>query len=257
MNKEKSTLVYLSDGNGSGPAGVYLTENATFNSNKYYRVDDESVNTAYITSSLMNKTYYLWPVDKAGNRATTPTLFEIKNVDTNPPVIKATKWIIDSDVSNTNTGAQGGVNRKSGIDAAVVYDRSRKIRITIVDNESGMKNASYCFTTDKSCNPNIALSSLDTTYEFTWPNSKSGQRLCYKATDNVNNQTGVVCTDSYLVDGTPATLNSFSFDDLRTISVSLKDNESGVYKYNAVAKNTKDSSDIKTCSGFIDANNYT
>ena len=261
-SKNKRTLVYLSDGNGSGPKGVYLTKTPTLDKNNdpFFNVNDDGSNAALIEGAigdddggLENGIYYLWPVDIAGNIASTPTALEIKNIDDKPPVISDMKWSIDSDVSNPTTGEQNCENgcRKAGINDAVRYDRSRRIEFKIADNESGMQKAVYCVTKESTCEPSIPVISPNDNYSFSWTNARDAQRLCYKAIDNVNNETETVCTDTYLVDGSGPGLISFSFDGLRTIRYNFNDSESGYYYYIVRAVNRYNSSDVKTVSGSV------
>ena len=94
-DEQKSLTVYLSDGNGSGPAFVYLTKNDNKNEiNQYnkYAVNSDGqakVTHGYQTSSsqvlLENGDYYIWGEDKVGNVVTLPSKATVTNVDKNPP----------------------------------------------------------------------------------------------------------------------------------------------------------------------------
>ncbi len=94
-DEQKYLTVYLSDGNGSGPAYVYLTKNNDVNEiNDYnkYSVNEygqAKVTHGYQTSTeeklLENGDYYIWGEDKVGNRVTNPRKVTVTNVDKVPP----------------------------------------------------------------------------------------------------------------------------------------------------------------------------
>lgn len=257
-SSNKGTIIYISDGNGSGPKRVCVTENDSFSENHCYGADKDGI--AYIGGenySLSNGTYYLWPEDKAGNRATKSTAIEIKNVDDKAPSLQETKWEIDSDISNKVTGEQN----TSGI---IKYDRLRIMKTKIVDGESGLKDAKYCVTTDERCEPNISVNLNNGYFEFDWDppvngkrmGKKEAQRICFDAEDNVGNKISdngnTNCTGAYFVDGSPAELRNFEFDGLRGFDFVLEDKESGVYKYEAIATRRDKQNEVKSCSGNID-----
>ena len=96
-DEQKTLSVYLSDGNGSGPALVYLTKNADareINDNNKYSVNENgqaTVNHGYqesgsdIVPLLENGDYYIWGEDKVENITATPKKVTITNVDKIPP----------------------------------------------------------------------------------------------------------------------------------------------------------------------------
>ena len=86
-SSNKPTLVYLSDGNGSGPDGVYLTTSNNRNlisNDKYFKANSEG--TSSITEKLNNGVYYLFAKDKAGNISNSPVEFKVENIDDVSPV---------------------------------------------------------------------------------------------------------------------------------------------------------------------------
>ena len=268
---KKTTVVYLSDGSGSGPAGVYVTKTNSFNSTNYFKVRNSATNTAEIgalkgvsgyENGLINGTIYLWPRDIAGNVSKVAFPVEIKNVDLNPPVIEKIAWNIDSDISCsngtqcTNPNDRNCTCRKGGIDNEIAYDRARKVTLSIKDNESGLQKVDYCLTSGASCNPNRTVTSLNQNFTIEWTNSKVAQRICYTPVDNVGNKTldkngSVLCTNAFYVDGTPGSLDAYEYDNIRTVKLRVNDPESGTYKYKVEAVNSSDSSDKKYCESPI------
>ena len=76
----KGASVFLNDGNGSGPKGVYLTNSNKFDKNnaEFYSSVDNNIATV---SPKNNGIYYLWTVDEADNIAILPTELYINSVD--------------------------------------------------------------------------------------------------------------------------------------------------------------------------------
>ena len=142
-DEQKSLTVYLSDGNGSGPAFVYLTKNDNKNEiNQYnkYAVNSDGqakVTHGYQTSSsqvlLENGDYYIWGEDKVGNIVTTPRKVTVTNVDKIPPT--CTVKVVDN----------GTVVEERDTNGNVLFNNTKWTRnpITVVfgclDNESGCK----------------------------------------------------------------------------------------------------------------------
>ena len=204
----------------------------------------------------------MWPRDIAGNVSKVAFPVEIKNVDLNPPVVEKIAWTIDSDISCsngtqcTNPNDRNCTCRKGGIDNEIAYDRSRKVTISIRDNESGLQKVDYCLTSGASCTPNRTVTSLNQNFTIEWTNAKVAQRVCYTPVDNVGNKTlgkngSVLCTNAFYVDGTPGSLNAYEYDNIRTVKLKVGDPESGTYKYKVNAVNTTDSSDVKYCESPI------
>ena len=142
-NEQKSLTVYLSDGNGSGPAYAYLTkDNNAAQINKYnkYAVNSDGqakVTHGYQTSSsqvlLENGDYYIWGEDKVGNIVTTPKKVTVTNVDKIPPT--CTVKVVDN----------GTVVEERDTKGNVLFNNTKWTRnpITVIfgclDNESGCK----------------------------------------------------------------------------------------------------------------------
>ena len=83
----KKVAAYLSDGNGSGARGAYITNTSdidAYKGTKLYLVNNDKENIAYIDSPHDNGIYYLWAVDKIGN-VSLPTEIKITNVDNVAP----------------------------------------------------------------------------------------------------------------------------------------------------------------------------
>jgi prepilin-type N-terminal cleavage/methylation domain-containing protein len=142
-NEQKSLTVYLSDGNGSGPAYAYLTKNNNAseisNYNKFAADANgqAKITHGYQTSSstvlLENGDYYVWGEDKVGNITTTPKKVTVTNVDKIPPTCIVKVMDGNTEIEERDTNGK------------VVFNNTKWTRnpITVVfgclDNESGCK----------------------------------------------------------------------------------------------------------------------
>ena len=80
----KKLTSYVSDGNGSGPAGIYLSSSKSIpSSDQMIRNNNNGV--FIVDRNLDNGTYYLWAEDKVGNRTSTYKEVYVTNVDNDEP----------------------------------------------------------------------------------------------------------------------------------------------------------------------------
>ena len=103
---------------------------------------------------------------------------------------------------------------------------------TITDNV-GIKEVTYCETTETSCEPNETLEGHNNIYSVNLSSNASPTRICVKAVDTSNNSS-IQCSDRYKIDSNVPTVSNFTVtpnDDTVTLEVSGVDNESGVSKY--------------------------
>ena len=86
QNDLKGATVYLSDGDGSGPAGIYVTANNYLDKStaEYIPVGEENKNIATI-NPRNNGSYYVWAVDNVGNVSKNSTALDITTVDKDIP----------------------------------------------------------------------------------------------------------------------------------------------------------------------------
>ena len=275
-NKEMETLVYVNDGDGSGPKSLCYSTVKDRSKAKCVGVDSKvskyQSKTAKLTG-LSNGDVYLWPVDQVGNEPATPYVITIKNVDLNAPVGDAPSWEIDSDISCNNGTQCSNPNNASctcrktingeKVSNHVTYDRERSIILRFSDKESGVRNIRYCFTQDDKCSPttevrgNFVSGKMEVSIK--WPSNRNSQKICYNGLDNVGNSSETKCSDKYFVDGTAPTINNPKYDNLRTVDFNPKDNESGVYRYevNATRKGESEYKNaVTTCNKNIGSDSY-
>ena len=275
-NKEMETLVYVNDGDGSGPKSIcYGTTN---NRSKAKCVNVESKVSKYESKTakltgLSNGDVYLWPIDQVGNEPATPYVMTIKNVDLNAPTGDAPSWVIDSDISCSNgtqcsNPSNTSCNCRKTIDGVkvpnqVAYDRARSIVLRFSDKESGVRAVRYCLTQDENCTPstevrgNFVNGKMEVNIK--WLNNRYSQKICYNGIDNVGNSSETKCSDKYFVDGSEPSINNPKYDNLRTVDFNPSDNESGVYKYEVDATRSGSSEfrdAITSCSETINNNDY-
>jgi len=67
------------------------------------------------------------------------------------------------------------------------------------DSTSSVQNISSCITTNTSCTPNSSTSSSTKTVSISTSNT-TAQRVCFRATDSVGNQSEITCSEAYKVD---------------------------------------------------------
>ncbi len=142
-NEQKSLTVYLSDGNGSGPAYAYLTKDinaSQINQFNKYSVNNDGrakITHGYQTSSstvlLENGDYYVWGEDKVGNIVTTPKKVTVTNVDKIPPtcIVKVMDGSTEIEEIDTNRNIRFNNTRWTRNPITVVFG--------CLDNESGCK----------------------------------------------------------------------------------------------------------------------
>ena len=103
---------------------------------------------------------------------------------------------------------------------------------TITDNV-GVKEVTYCETTETSCEPSKPLEGHDSIYSVNLSSNTLPTRLCVKAVDTSNNSS-TQCSDRYKIDSNVPTISNFNVtpnDDTVTLEVTGVDNESGIVKY--------------------------
>ena len=151
VSENKQTIVYASDGSGSGAKSVYVTStnvrpnvgtNSCTISNRCFSVSDEITGTILV-EGLNNGTYYLWGMDKAGNLAMTSTVLTITNVDDSPAIGEMT---VRSSKSEYNSKEVVVSLNASDSESGVV-----EVCITTEDNSANcnwQKYANDIFTTN-------------------------------------------------------------------------------------------------------------
>ena len=86
MTTTKSIKIYIDDGNGSGAAGYYISQSETRDNNDFKSYSATSDGYEIIKDNLSVGTYYIFPVDKAGNIAVTyKAMIIINNIDSTEP----------------------------------------------------------------------------------------------------------------------------------------------------------------------------
>ena len=193
----KDTLIYVSDGSGSGPKGVYVTDNQVMpnkectEANRCYKIDDNKISGAVAVPNLTDKQYYLWGIDNVDNISSEYVLFDVNNVDNVAPTCT---------VEGENTTWKTG---------------SITIKWGCRDSESGCKTgydgSSKVYT--------------ETAKQITIPS--------YVIKDNVGNETNCPSknVNAYIDNDPPTCTNTPSFSDWtredRTITWGCSDNGSG------------------------------
>ena len=199
---EKNVLVYITDGNGSGGNGVYLTNTndfASINSASYYNVS-EGQNTIPIGEGLTNGKYYLWGKDNVGNISSVSKEINIENVDDKDPTGTLS---ISSNNSNYN---------------------SRNVTITVTSSDVGIGAESVCISetnySDEQANSkcswnNFSKDRYTKSYTFSSSDGSGATHTVYAyikdGVGNINKYQKSytlykMCTNFIRVDGTNCTL---------------------------------------------------
>ena len=158
-SEEKKAIIYISDGNGSGGKGVYITEEADISQirqDEYYEAQDGVV---VIENPRFNGEYYVWAVDNATNKSVTPSKLTIKNVAITKP--------------------EGGLkveSTKSGYNASQIA-----ITLSGVEESVGIKEVCYLINDSDINNCNWKALTNDVYQEITTiPGAVDGKGTEYK-----------------------------------------------------------------------------
>lgn len=206
---KKDVVVNANDGMGSQIASYYIGENDKCSG------DFQESNNFTLNAGK----YYVCAKDKAGNVSLAKEVL-IENVDSNKPVAVEKNGSYFETYSST---------------FGVSYYSELTRKITFKDDESLVARVKYCFTNDKTCEPNKSvavkqqeLSEALIPYEA----SKNETRVCVEAYDGVGNKSEVYCDDTFLVDTTKPTDIKVSHDNNKSnyLNVSSIDKESNIYK---------------------------
>ncbi|MGE5455486.1 MAG: glycine-rich protein [Ignavibacteriales bacterium] len=105
--------------------------------------------------------------------------------------------------------------------------------VTVIgtDNESGIKNYTYCQTTSTLCTPTTVVNAVNGT--VTVSTESTTNKVCAFSTDNANNNSSVVCSDPYKLDKTNPTVvfgtnGNATYVKSRSTTVTVSDTSSGV-----------------------------
>ena len=91
MTTNKSIKIYIDDGNGSGAAGYYISQRETRDNNDFKTYSATADGYEIVKDNLSVGTYYIFPVDKAGNIASTyKAIITINNIDSTEPTCNIT-----------------------------------------------------------------------------------------------------------------------------------------------------------------------
>ena len=186
------------------------------NAIKYYFSIDN--NEWYESTSNIYDIYHLKP-------NTTYTMY-IKAEGSNGDVVYSSKPFITLD----NTPPEINIKIGDNVKGENGWYKGLSLNIEVTDNDK-VKEVLYC--TEKDCTPDKTLNLENNKTNVTFESKSDTQEVCIKATDmkgNVSNK----CSSEYKVDGTEPTLSNMSIstkDDVMTITLTAKDNESGLYKY--------------------------
>ncbi len=145
-----------------------------------------------------NGTYYISVRDGYGH--TTTKSIVIDKIDDIPPSIS---FSIASSTAGTNNWYQ-----------------ALSVNANVIDNEMGVSSAKYCVTTEASCTPNIEASLNNNSFSYTFQSNTTAQKICVESTDVIGNNSGVICSNSYLIDTTNPTARITATASRNTITVS-------------------------------------
>lgn len=157
-------------------------------------------------------TYYLWSKDQLDNISYQEIV--VNKVDK----IKPTQSFR---VENSTLGSNG-------------WYKSVNLKVNLIDNESGISSAKYCFTTSESCIPNQNIAITENTFNYIFGNSSANQKICVQTIDNSDNISEPTCSEAYKVDNDLpiANLQVSTTNDSIVINASLStDNSSGITNY--------------------------
>ncbi|MGE5456088.1 MAG: immunoglobulin-like domain-containing protein [Ignavibacteriales bacterium] len=106
------------------------------------------------------------------------------------------------------------------------------VTVSGTDNESGVKSYTYCQTTSATCAPTTVVNSTSGTVTIVTEGTTN--KVCAFSTDNVNNNSSVVCSSAYKLDKTapiitvtPLTINITLGETYSDTGVSASDNIDG------------------------------
>ena len=191
----KDTIVISATDDIIGITGVSLST-----SEDTYNWETISNTLSYETTKEVteNRTYYISVRDGYGH--TTTKSIVIDKIDDIPPSIS---FSIASSTAGTNNWYQ-----------------ALSVNANVIDNEMGVSSAKYCVTTGASCTPNIEASLNNNSFSYTFQSNTTAQKICVESTDVIGNNSGVICSDSYLVDTTNPTARITATSSRNTITVS-------------------------------------
>lgn len=206
---KKDVVVNASDGMGSQIASYYIGESNTCSG------DFQESNNFTLNAGK----YYVCAKDKAGNVSDVRELL-IENVDSNKPVAVEKNGSYFETYSST---------------FGISYYSELTRKITFKDDESLVAHVKYCFTNDKTCEPNKNVAVKQQTVSealIPYEASKKEARVCVEAYDGVGNKSELYCDDTFLVDTTKPTDIKVSHDKNKSnyVNVSSIDKESNINK---------------------------
>ncbi|MBR1416938.1 MAG: BspA family leucine-rich repeat surface protein [Bacilli bacterium] len=166
VSENKQTIVYASDGSGSGAKSVYVTStnvrpnvgtNSCTISNRCFSVSDEITGTILV-EGLNNGIYYLWGMDKAGNLAMTSTVLTITNVDDSPAIGEMTVRSSKSEYNSKEVVVSlNASDSESGVVEACVTTEDSSANCNWQSYTSDIFTTNYQIATDEGSGNNYTI----------------------------------------------------------------------------------------------------
>lgn len=152
--------------------------------NKWFYINGEEATITFTGNSTFSARLF-----DGYNYKDTET-YNITNIDNNAPILG--NFIINNQKYNTVSN--------------VNYYSELGIKISAIDNESGINSAKYCMTSSSKCTPNISTAVTNDNIIVQYnKSSRSEMRVCVMVTDYSGNSVTKCDTNSYIFDNTPPT----------------------------------------------------
>ncbi len=183
----------------------------------YYSLDNDKW---YETMENVYTIYHLTP--------NTDYTMYIKAEDVNGEVVFSSKPFKTLD----NTKPELKLTMGDNVKGENGWYKGLNINIEALD-AGGIEDTKYCVSSSDTCTPNTDLTLTDGKATYQFASSNNEQTLCVLVSDRKGNET-TKCTDAYKVDSEVPTLSDMKIEPLEntmTITLTVNDDHSGVYKY--------------------------
>ncbi len=171
----KTASVYVGDGYGSGPKGVYVTTSITRSGSETLNNTDE--NGFVQIANLEEGSYYIWALDNAGNISKSPYELTIVNVDGTNPECRTfgnDKWTTQNvDVGFACYDSDSGCAKDGSSYVKTIKKEMKTTKITIKKTVSFYDNMGNSVNCPKSATANVYIDKSKPTVKLSVKSSKS------------------------------------------------------------------------------------